>query len=156
VIDVRPMRWPDIERVHRIELECFPDTAWSKEAFWAELARSPHTRAYWVAEHGDELVGYVGLMAVPPDADIQTLAVDGSHRRRGVGSRLLAAAVAEAEHRGCGSLMLEVAASNTAAQRLYERRGFEPLARRSSYYGPGRDALVMRMALRAAAGEGAR
>ena len=42
------------------------------------------------------------------------------------------------------SLVLEVRASNTAAQRLYERFGFRRLGRLRQYYkGDGEDALVM-------------
>jgi ribosomal-protein-alanine N-acetyltransferase len=141
------MRWTDLPGVHQIERTAFPDSAWSLETFWAELARCPQTRAYWVAERDGELAGYVGLMALPPDADVQTIAVSAPHRRRGVAGRLLDAAVDEAVHRSCASLMLEVGASNDAAIALYRRHGFEQVGRRASYYGPGRDAVLMRRRL---------
>ena len=41
----------------------------------------------------------------------------------------------------------EVAADNEAAQSLYTRKGFRSLARRTGYYGPGQDAVVMRRRL---------
>ncbi len=79
---------------------------------------------------------------------MQTLAVEESQRGLGVGGVLLDALVDEAVRRGCTSVLLEVAADNAAAQTLYAGRGFEQVARRSGYYGPGRDAVVMRLSVR--------
>jgi len=141
------MHWVDLADVHEIERDVFGDSAWSPESFWAELAGAPATRAYWVAERARSVVGYVGLRTVPPDADIQTLAVARQHRRTGVARELLATAITEAESRGCRTLTLEVTAGNHAARTLYERVGFASMARRTSYYGPGRDAVVMRLTL---------
>jgi ribosomal-protein-alanine N-acetyltransferase len=142
------MRWPDIPAVHRIERASFPDTAWSVESFWGELAGVPVSRWYLVAEVGGTVVGYGGLMAVGAEGDVQTLAVEESQRRLGVGGVLLDALVDEAVRRGCTSVLLEVAADNASAQTLYAGRGFEQVARRSGYYGPGRDAVVMRLSVR--------
>jgi ribosomal-protein-alanine N-acetyltransferase len=141
------MRWSDIEAAHAIELHEFPDTAWSQETFWAELAGVPATRRYFVARLDARLVGYAGLMAVPPNADVETIAVTYDMQRCGIGGRLLDALLEEARARECTTVMLEVAADNVSAQQLYLKRGFDQLARRSSYYGPGRDAIVMRRRL---------
>ena len=45
-------------------------------------------------------------------------------RRRGIGSRLLEACIAEARHAGVEMLTLTVTAGNASAVRLYERHGF--------------------------------
>ena len=90
-------------------------------------------------------------MVIAPDADIQTIAVAVAHRGRGIGGRLMVTAMAEAQPGGAVELMLEVEADNEPARSLYEHHGFETLARRSSYYGPGRDALVMRLVSRGTA-----
>jgi ribosomal-protein-alanine N-acetyltransferase len=142
------MRWPDIPAVHRIERASFPDTAWSVESFWGELAGVPAARWYLVAEVGGTVVGYGGLMAVGAEGEVQTLAVEESQRRFGIGGVLLDALVSEAARRGCTTVLLEVAADNHSAQALYAARGFEQVARRSGYYGPGRDAVVMRLSMR--------
>jgi L-amino acid N-acyltransferase YncA len=47
------------------------------------------------------------------------------HRRRGLGRRLLAAAEAEARHRGIHRLQLRVLTGNEAAIALYRAAGFE-------------------------------
>ena len=48
-----------------------------------------------------------------------------------------------AEAMGAERMLLEVEVDNASAIALYDRFGFEPIARRTDYYGPGRDALVM-------------
>jgi len=145
---IRQMRWWDIEQVHRLEANAFPETSWSVETFWSELAGVPATRYYLVAESCGQVVGYAGLMVIGTEADVQTLAVAAESQRRGVGARLLDALLAEAERRGCSHVTLEVSAAGESAQRLYSRCGFEVIARRTSYYGPGADALIMRLRLR--------
>jgi ribosomal-protein-alanine N-acetyltransferase len=144
---LRPMRWWDIDSVHGLEERAFAETAWSPETFWSELAGVPDTRHYVVATSGEGIIGYAGLMAVGPEADVQTLAVASDHRRQGVGTQLLDALIDEAKHRGCSRLTLEVAAASEPAKGLYLRRGFEVISRRSGYYGPGADAVIMRLRL---------
>ena len=68
--------------------------------------------------------------------NIHDLAVVPTHRGRGIGRSLLAAAESEAVRRGCCKLTLEVQDDNTRARHLYERFGFtdyvlnEPVATR--------------------------
>lgn len=148
------MRWWDIERVHALEAVLFPHDAWTPELFWSELAGVPASRWYVVAEHGGVVLGYAGLFAVPPEADVQTVAVAPDAQGGGVGRRLLEALVAQSRVRGCRTLLLEVAADNTRARVLYEAAGFEAVARRSRYYPDGTDALVMRRRLAEEVGGG--
>lgn len=147
-VTVRAMRWWDIEQVAALEQRLFPDSAWTAEQLWSELAGVPETRWYLTATSGDDVVGYAGLFAVPPEADVQTLAVAPGVQGTGLGRRLLGALVDHAVERGCTAMLLEVAADNQAAQRLYESAGFDPIARRSRYYPDGTDALVLRRRLR--------
>ncbi len=146
-VKLRPMRWWDIETVLPWEQQLFAQDPWTAAGFWSELAGVPDTRAYLLAELGDELVGYAGLMCVGGTADIQTIAVAPDHQGRGIGTALLVALVAEADRREATSLMLEVRADNQPALNLYARNGFEQLAVRRDYYGRGQDAVVMRRRL---------
>jgi [ribosomal protein S18]-alanine N-acetyltransferase len=149
-ITLRPLSWWDIPAVMRIEEEAFPDTAWSPEMYWSELAGVPDSRWYTVAVSNDEVVGYVGLMSLGAQGDVQTIAVDRASRVSGVGGRLLDGLLKEAQRRGCTEVLLEVAADNADAQSLYVGRGFAALARRTGYYGAGLDAVVMRRRIGAA------
>lgn len=143
---LRRMRWWDVEPAVALERGLFAVDPWTERTFWSELAGVPESRCYLVAEDSDsgELIGYAGLRAVAHDADVQTLAVRAERQGVGVGARLLDALLAEAERRACGQVLLEVDVANEVAQRLYARAGFERLSLRRGYYGPGRDAVVMR------------
>ena len=58
---------------------------------------------------------------------------------------LLEAAFDESRYRGVRFVILEVRASNEAAQTLYKKLGFKLIGRRRDYYRvPVEDALVMR------------
>ena len=144
---LRAMRWWDVETVAALDAELFPHDPWSQEQFWAELAHVPETRWYAVHEGQDGVDGYVGLYAVPPEGDVQTIAVAPRSQGRGLGRELLAALVAEARLRGCAQLFLEVLDGNEAALALYASAGFERQGRRRDYYGPGLDAIVLRRRL---------
>lgn len=144
---LRPMRWWDVEAVAALETELFPHDAWSAEQVWGELAHVPDSRWYAVEEDDAGIAGYVGLMAVPPEADVQTVAVAPRAQGTGLGRRLLDALLVEAERRGCTQVFLEVHDDNEPALRLYERAGFEQQGRRRDYYGPGLHALILRRRL---------
>ncbi|TEX51601.1 MAG: ribosomal-protein-alanine N-acetyltransferase [Actinomycetales bacterium mxb001] len=141
-INVRPMRWWDIESVVAIEEPVFESTAWSAGQFWGELARDD--RAYVVMDDDEGVVAYAGLLVRPPTADVQTIAVAPRARRRGLATTMLRHLLKVADAADCREIMLEVRADSAGAIALYERHGFEVIARRTSYYGPGLDALIMR------------
>jgi ribosomal-protein-alanine N-acetyltransferase len=144
-VELRPMRWQDIESVLRMEAELFADESWSEAMFWSEL-KEVETRHYVVAVDGDDVIGYAGLCAYAPhEAYVQTIGVTGSRQGEGIGTRLLLDLIAEADRRGCPRLDLEVRADNAVAIALYERHGFHQIGVRRGYYQPsGKDAAVMR------------
>ncbi|PPK97583.1 ribosomal-protein-alanine N-acetyltransferase [Kineococcus xinjiangensis] len=144
-VELRPLRWWDLDAVLGAERELFGPTAWSAESFWAELAQP--NRRYLAAVRGEDLLGYGGVMVNGADADVQTLAVAPAGQRQGVGAALLQALAGIAADLGATVLLLEVAAGNAAALRLYERSGFERIALRRRYYPDGGDAVIMRRRL---------
>ena len=84
---------------------------------------------------------------VGDEAEIARLGVVESQRGRGIGLRLVEQGLREFKARGVASVFLEVRASNTVAIRLYERAGFEEIARRPNYYADGEEARVMKREL---------
>jgi ribosomal protein S18 acetylase RimI-like enzyme len=82
-------------------------------------------RLLWVAEHADELVGYV---AAEPQEDgdgyVDFLGVAETVRGRGLGTALVGSACVQLRARGCPSVHLTVRTSNVAARRVYARCGF--------------------------------
>ena len=147
-VTLRRMRWWDVEALLPLEAELFGGLAWSAETFWSELAAPG--RWYVVAVDGEGaesvLLGYAGLAASGPEADVQTIAVSRPAQGRGVGAALLDGIVGEAAARGSSSLLLEVRADNEPAIALYTGHGFERIAVRRGYYQPGNiDAHIMRL-----------
>ena len=79
-------------------------------------------------------------------ADIQTLAVVETARRRGLARTLVQTLIGEARDRGARELFLEVRVDNPNAQSLYDSLGFERIAVRKGYYQPDNvDGVVMRL-----------
>jgi ribosomal-protein-alanine N-acetyltransferase len=109
-------------------------------------------RCFFVAEADDRLLGFaVGkVIGVRGErvAELESVAVEESARRLGVG-RALAAAVADwCRERGAAALELEVRAGSAGAIALYTGLGFVVGGRRERYYRePVEDALLMRLDL---------
>lgn len=141
-VTLEPLRWWHLPQVHAIEQVLFPGDCWSVEQFWSELAQP--TRCYVVALDEDEVVGYAGLFLLPPDADIQTVAVRQDRQGQGIARRLVSDLLDVADSAGATHTMLEVRADNEAATALYRRLGFVPISTRPRYYPDGGDAVIMR------------
>jgi ribosomal-protein-alanine N-acetyltransferase len=133
-----------------LEQELFPEDAWTPEMFAAETAQPPSRRLYLVAEAGDRVIGYAGMMFTGgSQADVVTLAVHPDRWGQGTGTALLTALVDEADKRGYKEVLLEVRKDNPRARQLYLRHGFAEIGIRRGYYQPsGVDAVVMRKVLR--------
>jgi ribosomal-protein-alanine N-acetyltransferase len=139
-VDIRPMSRSDIPAVAELESEIY-DPPWSPRVFFDELAME--NRRYLVATDGaDVVLGYCGLLIVEEDAHVTTIAVAPRSRGHHLGTRLMLEMVEAALDADTRHLTLEVRVSNDAAQKLYERFGFEPVGRRKNYY-KDEDALVM-------------
>jgi ribosomal-protein-alanine N-acetyltransferase len=140
---LRDMTPADLPAVLAMEEELFAPDTWTAAMYRDELARSD-TRWYLVAEDGNAVVGYAGLIAYPDEAHVATIGVAGARQGEGIGARLLDELLAEADRRS-PVVLLEVRADNELAQGLYRRRGFAEIGRRRGYYQPsGADAVVMK------------
>ena len=148
-VGLRAMIRGDMRRIMALERELFPEDAWTPEMFAAEFAQPASRRLYLVAEEGNALIGYAGMMFTGgSQADVVTLAVDPAHWGEGTGTALLSALVDEAGKRGCAEVLLEVREDNPRARQLYLRHGFTEVGIRRGYYQPsGVDAVVMRKGL---------
>lgn len=134
----------DLPEVLLIEQDLFGPERWTDGMFRSELEQGHY---YVVArDDGGRVAGYAGLAVTVPqeEAWVNNLAVRRDAQRQGIGRALLAALLAEAARCGVTQILLEVAADNTPAQKLYGAHGFEPIGVRHGYYQPSnKDALVM-------------
>jgi ribosomal-protein-alanine N-acetyltransferase len=137
-----PMVESDLDEVLPIERVSFA-TPWTRAAFSYEIEQNKVARCTAMRSAG-RVVGYVCLWEIGHEIHITNLAVHPEWRRRGVGRRLLAFAMAEGIARGVTLAFLEVRPSNAQALKLYEGLGFQVIGRRTGYYfDTGEDALVM-------------
>lgn len=128
------------EQLARVLLDCveggasvsfmLPLTQEKALQFWRDVADSVGRgeRTLIVAEDGDGIVGTVQLMTAMPDnqphrADVAKLLVMRRARSGGIGRCLMQAVEQSALAQGRSLLVLDTA--NTAAERLYERLGWQ-------------------------------
>jgi [ribosomal protein S18]-alanine N-acetyltransferase len=91
-------------------------------------------RALLKAAEDERLHGFVLLQFAADEAEILAFAVVEESRRRGCAASLLRAAINLCASRFVTCIYLEVAETNEPARRLYEKFGFEGVARRKDYY----------------------
>ena len=144
MITYREMIALDIPVVVGMEKEIYPESPWSAAQFREELAGVPKNRKYLVALDENQIIGYGGIAVAGDVADIHTLTVELSHRRRGIAATMLHQLETWARAQGATAFMLEMREGNTEAQPLYEKHGYSVISRRDNYYAPAIHALIMR------------
>jgi ribosomal-protein-alanine N-acetyltransferase len=147
MITVRQARREDVPFMMEIAARAATAAVWSEGAYaeFFSLELQPKARLLVIQENG-EVAGFLAARQVAGDEwEIENVAVRGSARRRGLGSRLLGEFLNHVRASGCSTIYLEVRASNRAARGLYEKWAFVEAGVRKSYYrNPEEDALVLR------------
>ena len=117
----------------------------------AELSGNPFAH-FLVARQGaagtlpEPIIGYLCFWIVFEEVRLMNLAVIESMRHRGIAKSLVATALQTGVSQSAQRAVLEVRASNRAAQRLYEGFGFSQTAVRPKYYAnPVEDAVLMEL-----------
>ena len=147
---IEPMRERDLVEVVEIE-ETSGLNRWGYDAYRRELFTNPNSIMI-VARNlvsSNSIIGFFAGWIVEDELHVNNVAAHRDHRRIGVGRSLMEAAIDEAGRRGVAHVILEVRASNEAAQLLYRDLGFNFVGRRRDYYRlPTEDALVMKLKFR--------
>jgi len=97
-----------------------------------------------------EPLGFLVTRRAADEAEIITIGTRPSMQRRGVARQMMDRQLMTLAAQGVRVVVLEVAASNTAAQALYSALGFGEAGRRKGYYhrpSGAEDAIVMRREL---------
>lgn len=150
---VEPMSWADVADVMAIERKAFT-LPWSDYTYRHEILENrnahyfvtrrltyravPRPWSWWarLVQRPDKapIVGYGGFWIVVDESHISTIASDEQWRGRGIGELLLLAMIERSIELGAHEVTLEVRVSNTVAQNLYRKYGFEGVGRRPAYY----------------------
>lgn len=131
MITVRPMEKRDIGRVYEIECESFR-SPWSKFSLLGELRNS--VAHYLVALEGERIVAYGGMWLLYEEAHITNVAVEKAQRGRHIGKYLFYCLMEKAVALGAEQMTLEVRETNSVAQSMYDKLGFEKQGYRKRYY----------------------
>ena len=139
---VLPARHADLPAILALEQAGFdPREQWSERSWNGELVGEGRTT---LIARRHVPVGVIALQTVAHTADLHRLVVAPAYRRSGVATELVYAGLAAVRHLGARSVLLEVDFHNEPAIALYQHLGFEQLAARENYYGPGRHALILK------------
>jgi ribosomal-protein-alanine N-acetyltransferase len=140
------MQVSDLSDVVNIE-ELTGLNRWGFDAYRREIQKNPNS-VMLVARNlrpGPPVIGFFAGWTVEDELHVNNIAAHPQFRQRGIGSRLMETAIDEGRRRGIAFVLLEVRASNEAAQSLYRKLGFNFVARRRDYYRfPTEDAFVMK------------
>ncbi len=139
-------RWEasDNSEIESLERASF-SSPWSKDMFDACLS----SRGFYglVAVDNGLIAGFICVLYLFENADILNVCVEKSHRRQGVGERLLSETITFLKSENVTKVFLEVRRSNAPAIALYEKAGFIKTGERKKYYEDTEDALIYVKAL---------
>jgi ribosomal-protein-alanine N-acetyltransferase len=147
MLHIRSMQLDDLSQVLAIDSQSFT-LPWPESAYRYELLENPSSFLMVAeieqSEVGRLIVGVVVVWMILDEAHIATIAVHPEFRGQGIASRLMVSMMREAIQLEARLATLEVREQNTAAQRLYQRFGFNIVGRRPRYYKDNLDdALIM-------------
>lgn len=138
---VREMTWDDLEQVVAIENANFT-APWTETGFFTYLMRED--ALFLVAEEGEDIVGYCGVIMAADEGDITNVSVRQDMQGHGIGKKLVEELIRRTGAAEVASLFLEVRESNGAAIGLYESLGFARMGLRKGYYSdPPEDGITM-------------
>lgn len=144
---IRRMRTEDLERVMAIAHSLEGAPQWPRSAYISAFnPNSTPKRTALVAADAETgtAIGFAVASLLPPQAELETVAVSVGAQRRGIGGKLLSVMVEEMKAAAASEFILEVRASNHAAIALYRSLGWKENGRRPRYYAdPEEDAVLM-------------
>ena len=143
MVHYRKMTIADVESVHEIELATFP-TPWTIDPFYYEMTENQFSHYLVAEDETGKIIGFCGVWLVIDAAQITNVAVVESVRGQGIGEGLMREALRVSKEANMDVMSLEVRVTNTVAQNLYRKLGFQDGGIRKGYYTDNQeDALVM-------------
>lgn len=125
----------DFERIVELENLCFPkEHAYTRRQLHYLLFKAHST--VLVETKGTLVRGFLIILyrRGTTVVGIETINVDPTQRKKGIGLRLLSVAEEHLRKNGIHKVRLEVSISNNAAIKLYEHAGFQKIMLLKKYY----------------------
>lgn len=127
-----------VAAVYDILSDVYDKSPWTKEQILSDLQQD--NVDYFFVEVDKTAIGFLAIQQLVGELEITNIAVKKARQGEGWGSQLLA----HLDHVDF-PIFLEVRASNTSAQALYQKFGFEVIGKRQRYYHePVEDAIIMK------------
>ncbi len=133
---IRKAELSDLNAIYEILSKT--DDPWTVGVVESEL-KSESSKAFVYLGDEGAVQGFVDIKILYDEADLMHIAVSQDMRGHGIGAKLLAHAIEEAEGK---AIALEVRQSNFKAINLYEKYDFLREGTRKNYYH-GEDAVLM-------------
>jgi len=150
-IEIRRMTASDLDHVLAIAKRLPQAPHWPQSAYLIAInPKSTPRRIALVAagRNPGSILGFAIASLLPPQSELETIAIAPKSQRLGLGQYLSQALAAELKAAGVGQLVLEVRASNQPALAFYHALGFAKTALRPGYYAdPKEDAVLMSLPL---------
>jgi dTDP-4-amino-4,6-dideoxy-D-galactose acyltransferase len=143
---VRPCREADLPTLRRIAAASHRDSRFYYDAgfpaalcdalykTWIERSCNGYAEAVFVADYRDQPSGYISCHVNGSVGSIGLIAVAENARGRGLGSQLVAAALAYFSQTRCSEVSVVTQGRNCAAQSLYQTTGFRTASVRLWYH----------------------
>jgi len=112
---------------------CFKET-WNEKSI-SEILNMAGTTGLLIGADVETPQGFILFRVAAHEAEIISIGVIPTARKKGLAQLLLQASIDAAGKRDAVKMFLEVAADNTAARTFYEKAGFEITGKRPGYYG---------------------
>jgi ribosomal-protein-alanine N-acetyltransferase len=142
-ISILPARLDDLNAIMLLERSGFPAAEqWSERSWQGELLGERRTILIARAQRP---VGVISIKTLGEVADVHRIVVEPRSRRRGIGTDLVRDGLEIVRQLGVREVILDVAYHNEPAIGLYQQLGFEQLSARRDYYGPGQQALILKL-----------
>jgi ribosomal-protein-alanine acetyltransferase len=148
-VQIRPMAAADLTRVMEIAASLPEAPQWPQAAYLDALNHESTPRRIALVAAGprpENVQGFTVASLLPPQAELESIAVAAGNQRRGLGRMLFEALVNHLLSAGVLEIILEVRASNRAALAFYRSAGFGQTGLRTAYYADSiEDAVLMRV-----------
>ncbi|MDO5026981.1 MAG: ribosomal protein S18-alanine N-acetyltransferase [Tissierellia bacterium] len=128
-----------IYAIDDLEKKCF-EKPWTPVMIEADMMHE--FSDFLLLKVDDKNVGYLNMWTIDNSIELNRICIDPDFRRKGYADELMNHLIDLLVEKNLDRILLEVAADNHAAIKLYDKYGFKDIHIREKYYDNGADALI--------------